>query len=81
MLSLVNSSLKNVFSFIKEALELKNKNIYNLSDYEIHEDLGQFYSKFNEIIEISDFEDLNINSERTILKLKYIKDERTRKDR
>ena len=75
----MNSSLKNVFSFIKEALELKNKNIYNLSDYEIHEDLGQFYSKFNEIIEISDFEDLNINSERTILKLKYIKDEKKKK--
>ncbi len=39
-----NHSLKKVFSFIREALELKNKNIYNLKDYEINYDFGKFYS-------------------------------------
>ena len=66
MLIVVNNSLKNVLNFIKEALELKNKNIYKVSDYEIHEDFGQFYKNFKEIIEIPDYLSLNINSNKII---------------
>ena len=72
----MNNSLKNIFSFIKEALELKNKNIYRLSDYEIHLDLGSFFNKFKDFIDPSNYLELSINSEQTILKLKYIKDDK-----
>lgn len=75
----MNNSLKNVLSFIKEALELKNKNIYKVSDYEIHEDFGQFYKNFKEIIEIPDYLSLNINSNKIIFKLKYIKEDKKKK--
>lgn len=71
----MNESLKNVFSFIKEALELKNKNIYTVKNYEIHLDFGSFYSQFKELIEIPDYAPLNINSEGIIFKIKYIRDE------
>lgn len=71
----MNESLKNVCSFIKEALELKNKNVYTVKDYEIHFDFGSFYSQFKELIEIPDYASLNINSEGIIFKIKYIKDE------
>lgn len=72
----MNNSLKNIFSFIKEALELKNKNIYRLVDYEIHLDLGIFFNKFKDLIDPSNYLELNINSEQAILKLKYIKDDK-----
>lgn len=75
----MNDNLKNVFSFIKEALELNNKNIYKVSDYEIHEDLGRFYNKFKDIIDVPDYLDFNINSEQTIFKLKHIKDDKKKK--
>ena len=72
----MNNSLKNIFSFIKEALELKNKNIYRLVDYEMHVDLGAFFKKFKDFIEPSNYLELNLNSEQAILKLKYIKDDK-----
>ena len=68
---MMNGSLKNVLSFIKEALELKNKNIYVLSDYELHFDFGEFYAQFKDLIEIPDYETLNINSDNVIFKMKY----------
>lgn len=71
----MNQNLKNVFSFIKEALELKNKNIYDVNDYEIHYDFGDFYNQFKELIEIPDYNALNINSDGSFFRLKYIKEE------
>ena len=47
---IMNENLKNVLSFIKDALELKNKNIYSVNDYEIHIDFGKFYNQFKELI-------------------------------
>lgn len=75
----MNNSLKNIFSFIKEVLELKNKNIYTIDDYEIHEDFGQFYTKFKEIIDPIDYRSFNINSENVIFKIKYIKEDKKKK--
>lgn len=75
----MNNDLKNVFSFIKEVLELKSKNIYRLSDYEIHEDLGQFYNDFKEFVDGENYLSLNINSETPILELKYIRDDKKKK--
>ena len=72
----MNQKLKNVFSFIKEALELKNKNIYNLNDYEIHYDFGKFYNQFKELIDIPDYCSLNINSTGVIFKIKYMKEDK-----
>lgn len=71
----MNQNLKNVFSFIKEALELKNKNIYDVSNYELHYDYGSFYNQFKELIEIPDYNSLNINSDGSFFKLKYIKED------
>ena len=71
----MNENVKNIFSFIKEALELKNKNIYVLDNYEIHLDFGKFYSQFKELIETPNYSALNINSDNIIFKLKYIKDD------
>lgn len=71
----MNESLKNVFSFIKESLELKNKNIYLLNDYEIHLDFGVFYGQFKELIDKLDYTSFDINSDAVVFKLKYIKDE------
>ena len=44
-------------------MELKNKNIYDVSNYELHYDYGSFYNQFKELIEIPDYNSLNINSE------------------
>lgn len=71
----MNQNLKNVFSFIKEALELKNKNIYDIKNYDINYDYGSFYNKFKELIEVPDYNSLNINSDGSFFKLKYIKEE------
>ena len=79
VLVFMNNSLKNIFSFIKEVLELKNKNIYTIDDYEIHEDFGQFYTKFKEIIDPIDYRSFNINSENVIFKIKYIKEDKKKK--
>ncbi len=72
----MNHSLKNVFSFIKEALELKNKNIYNLKDYEIHYDFGKFYSQFKELIETPDYHSLSITSTGIVFRIKYLKEDK-----
>lgn len=71
----MNQNLKNVLSFIKEALELKNKNIYDVKNYEIHYDYSSFYNQFKEIIEIPDYNSLNINSDGSFFKLQYIKED------
>ncbi len=74
----MNQSLKNIFSFIKEALELKNRNIYNLKDYEIHYDLGNHYNQFKEIIEEQDYHSLNIDSNKAIFRIQYLKEDKKR---
>ena len=56
----MNESIKNVFSFIKEALELKNKNIYDVNQYEIYYDLATFYSKYKDIISVPEFSNIDI---------------------
>ena len=71
----MNRNLRNVLSFIKEALELKNKNIYDVKNYEIHYDYSSFYNQFKEIIEIPDYNSLNINSDGSFFKLQYIKED------
>ncbi|MBQ2873220.1 MAG: AAA family ATPase [Bacilli bacterium] len=71
----MNQKIKNVFSFIKEALELKNKNIYDIKDYIMHYDYGCFYSQFKELVGTPDYSSLNINSVTPFFKLKYIKEE------
>lgn len=71
----MNESIKNVFSFIKEALELKNKNIYDVNQYEKYYDLSSFYEKYKEIITAPDFSNVNIYSDDIVFKLKYIKEE------
>lgn len=71
----MNNSIKEVLSFIKEILELKNKNIYNVNNYEIYLDLNAFYSKFEKIIDIPDYKKINILSDGVIFKLKYIHEE------
>lgn len=68
----MNESIKNIFSFIKEALELKNKNIYDVNNYLAYIDLGSFYSKYKSLIGEEDYKNTTIYSEKTILKLKYI---------
>lgn len=72
----MNQSLKNVFSFIKEALELKNRNIYNLKDYEIHYDLGNHYSQFKELIDTPDYHSLNIDTNKVVFKIQYLKEDK-----
>lgn len=71
----MNESIKNVFSFIKEALELKNKNIYDVNQYEKYYDFGSFYNKYKEIIGEEEYSDVNIFSDKIVFKLKYIKDD------
>ena len=70
----MNESIKNIFSYIKDALELKNKNIYDVNNYEKYYDLRTFYKRFENIIEMPDYEDINIFSGGTILKISYIKE-------
>lgn len=72
----MNQSLKNVFSFIKEALELKNKNIYNLKDYEIHYDFGKFYGQFKELMEAPDYHSLSITFTGVVFRIKYLKEDK-----
>ena len=74
----MNSNLKNILSFIKEALELNDKNIYNVKNYEIFLDFGKFYRQFSEVVNFSDFVSLNINSDGIIFKLQYISDDKRR---
>lgn len=68
----MNESIKNIFSFIKEALELRNKNIYDVNNYPTYIDLGSFYNKYKSLIGEEDYKNIDIYSEKTILKLKYI---------
>ena len=70
----MNKEIKNVFSFIKEVMELKNKNVYTVKNYDSHIDFKTFYERFSEIIDKPDYELLNINSDNVIFKLKYIKE-------
>ena len=71
----MNENLKNILSFIKEVLELKNKNIYSVDNYEIHIDFGQFYNQFKELVDTPNYLNLNINSDGVIFKIQYIKEE------
>jgi len=71
----MNQNLKNIFSFIKEALEIKNKNVYTLKNYKIHYDYGSFYNEYKELNINPDYKKLNINSEGTFFKIKYLKEE------
>lgn len=75
----MNKNLKNVLLFIKDATELKNKNIYSIDDYEMNLDFGEFYNKFKELIECPNYSNLNINSDGIIFKIKYIKEENKKK--
>jgi very-short-patch-repair endonuclease len=75
----VNNSIKNVFSFIKETLELKNKNIYDVNNYEKYYDLSSFYNNFKDVIGEKEYKDFDINSSNVIFKLKYIKDDQRKK--
>ncbi len=68
----MNESIKNIFSFVKEALELRNKNIYDVNNYPTYIDLGSFYNKYKSLIGEEDYKNIDIYSEKTILKLKYI---------
>ena len=70
----MNKEIKNVFSFIKEVMELKNKNVYSVKNYDSHIDFKAFYERFSEIIEKPEYENLDINSDNVIFKLKYIKE-------
>lgn len=72
----MNQSIKNIFTFIKEVLELKNKNIYDVNHYEKYYDLGTFYSKYKEILDDVDYSDITIFSNKIVFKLKYIKAEK-----
>jgi len=71
----MNQNLKNIFSFIKETLEIKNKNVYTLKNYKIHYDYGSFYNEYKELNINPDYKKLNINSEGTFFKIKYLKEE------
>lgn len=71
----MNEDLKNIVSFIKETLELKNKNIYLLKNYEVHIDLGKFYEQFKELIETPNKSEIDINSDGIVFKIRYIKDD------
>lgn len=71
----MNESLKNVFSFMKEALELKNRNVYSVKNYELHIDFGQFYNQFKELLDTPDYLTYDINSENMIFKIKHISDD------
>lgn len=71
----MNEDLMNIFSFIKETLELKNKNVYQLKNYEAHIDLGEFYNQFKELIETPNYSKMDINSDEVVFKIRYIKDE------
>lgn len=70
----MNKEIKNVFSFIKEVMELKNRNVYSVKNYDSHIDFKTFYERFSEIIDKPDYELLDINSDNIIFKLKYIKE-------
>ena len=70
----MNSSIKNIFSFIKEVILLKNKNIYDVNDYEINLDINDFYNKYSNIISKKNLNNINIFSHGSILELKYIDD-------
>lgn len=75
----MNQSVKNVFSFIKEVLELKNKNIYDVNQYEKYYDLGTFYNKYKEILGDVDYSDITVFSNKIVFKLKYIKEDKKKK--
>lgn len=75
----MNQSVKSIFSFIKEVLELKNKNIYDVNQYEKYYDLGTFYNKYKEILGDVDYSDITIFSNKIVLKLRYIKEDRKKK--
>ena len=75
----MNQSVKSVFSFIKEVLELKNKNIYDVNQYEKYYDLGTFYNKYKEILGDVDYSDITVFSNKIVFKLKYIKEDKKKK--
>lgn len=75
----MNESIKNVFSFIKEAMELNNKNIYDVRNYPSYYDLGSFYEKYKDLVDSPDFSNINILSDSCVFKLKYIKEESKKK--
>ena len=75
----MNESTKNVFSYIKEALELKNKNIYDVNNYEKYYDLSDFYKKFEAIIEVPEYKNINVFSDAIIFKIRYIKEDKKKK--
>ena len=66
----MNQSVKSIFSFIKEVLELKNKNIYDVNQYEKYYDLGTFYNKYKEILGDVDYSDITIFNNKIVFKLK-----------
>lgn len=77
----MNNKLKNVFSFIKEALELKNKNIYDISEYEINLDFFEFaekYKNLEKIRQLPEWNNVDINSDKVIFKMEYIKENEKR---
>ena len=60
-------------------MELKNKNIYDVGNYEISLDFKGFYEKYGELINEERDRDINILMDEPVLKLKYI-DEKGKKD-
>lgn len=53
---------------------LKNKNIYDVNNYEINLDISNFYETYKEIISDKYIDNINIFSHGSILELKYIDD-------
>ena len=71
----MNESIKNVLSFIKEAMELNNKNVYDVRNYPLYFDMVTFYEKYKDFMDEPDYSKLNVLSDGVVLRLKYIKED------
>ncbi|MDD4188043.1 MAG: AAA family ATPase, partial [Bacilli bacterium] len=66
----MNKDFKNIASYIKEIIEMRNRNIYNYNDYDFSFSLEQLYNNYNEFIEMK--KDVSILTTGVFLKIKYI---------